>query len=61
MARGTLAPALRVPHILNETQRSVAVHKKCAKLLWDVERQGSAACFEELRVCLQHVLLIAKV
>ena len=51
MPRGASAPTLGVAQILDETQRSLAVHKKCAKLLWDFERHNSAACFADLKRC----------
>ena len=50
-----------VRKILNTAQNSITAHRKCAELLWDVERRNSVACFEELRLCLEHVLLVSHV
>ena len=60
MVRAAKASALSVPQILNETQRSIAVHKKCAKLIWELDQADPARTFDELKECLAEVLLVAQ-
>lgn len=62
MVRGTTAPeAFTVGRILNEAQRSVAVHKKCAAALWRLANRQPAEVLEQLCACLCHVLPVGQV
>ncbi len=62
MARGTAATeAFTVGKILNEAQRSVAGHKKCAAALWRLAARDPAGVLEQLCACICHILPIGQV
>ncbi len=62
MVRGAAAPeAFTVGRILNEAQRSVAGHRKCAAALWRLASRQPAEVLEQLCACLRHVLPIGQV
>lgn len=62
MPRGTAAAeAFTVGKILNEAQRSVAGHKKCAAALWRLAARNPAETLQQLCDCLRHVLPVGQV
>ena len=62
MPRGGAAlDAWTVGKILNEAQRSVAGHKKCAAALWRLAERDPAETLLQLCECLRHVLPIGQV
>lgn len=62
MPRGAAAhEAFTVGKILNEAQRSVAGHKKCAAALWRLAARDMAGTLRQLCDCLRHVLQIGQV
>ncbi len=50
-----------VGRILNEAQRSVAGHRKCAAALWRLASRQPAEVLEQLCACLHDVLPIGQV
>jgi hypothetical protein len=58
---GAAHEAWTVGKILNEAQRSVAGHKKCAAALWRLAARDAAETLQQLCDCLRHVLPIGQV
>ena len=62
MPRGGAAQeAWTVGKVLNEAQRSVAGHKKCAAALWLLAARDPAETLLQLCDCLRHVLPLGQV
>ena len=53
--------AWTVGKILNEAQRSVAGHRKCAAAFWRLAARDPSATLQQLCDCLRHVLPIGQV